>query len=104
MDSPTQITFDYNNAIRQAQKLEGIASSVKSLGNAKMNGVESNLRGAWNSDSSSAYFKKMTRVQGEIQTTARNLSKIAASIRDIAKINYDAEMEAWRIANERKEE
>lgn len=98
----TEIYFNYSKAIRQAEKLEEVARKLRDQANDKMAEILKDVKAAWESDNSSAYLRKGVKVQGDIVTTARNLENIASAIRKIAIQIRNAELEAWRIANERK--
>lgn len=56
---------------------------------------------AWKSDSVGQYLTKGRKVGTDMQSTAKNIGQIASTIRTIARMIREAELEAWRIANER---
>ena len=66
-----------------------------------MEGILNDVHGAWKSDSAPQYIKKGQKVEGDMRATAGNLANIASTIRTIAQRIRDAELVAWRIANER---
>lgn len=102
MSSLAEIYFNYNKAIEQAAKLEGIAKRLSTAADRDLETILSDVSRAWKSDSSPQYIRKGQKVQGDMHTTERNLKNIAQAIRTIAKRIFEAELEAWRIANERK--
>lgn len=102
MSSLSEIYFNYNKAIAQANRLDGIASKMQNAANRDMQGILNDVSRAWKSDSAPQYVRKGEKVKGNIQTSSKNLEEIASTIRTIAKRVRDAELEAWRIANERK--
>lgn len=102
MSSLSEIYFNYNKAIAQANRLDGIAKKMKNAANRDMQGILNDVSRAWKSDSAPQYVRKGETVKGNIQTSAKNLKEIASTIRTIAERVRDAELEAWRIANERK--
>lgn len=102
MSSYSEIYFNYNKAIAQANRLDGIAKKMKNAADRDMQGILNDVSRAWKSDSAPRYVEKGETVKGNIQTSAKNLKEIASTIRTIAKRVRDAELEAWRIANERK--
>lgn len=102
MSSLNEIYFNYNRAIEQARNLENISKRLKTAANNTMEDILNDVHVAWKSDSTSQYIKKGQKVEGDIRTTASNLTNIARTIRTIAQRVRDAELEAWRIANERK--
>ena len=98
----SEIYFNYNQAISQANELDSIAKKAKQAANTDLQQIMNNVSSAWKSDNSNNYLKKGEKVGNDIRTTATNLTKIATAIRTIAKRVRDAELEAWRIANARK--
>ena len=101
MRSLSEIYFNYDRAIEQAKKLEGISRQLKKAADNTMEGILNDVHGAWKSDSAPQYIKKGQKVEGDMRATAGNLANIASTIRTIAQRIRDAELVAWRIANER---
>lgn len=101
MSSLSEIYFNYNRAIEQARELDNIAKRLKNAANNTMEDILNDVHVAWKSDSTPQYIRKGQKVEGDIRTTANNLTNIAHAIRTIAQRIRDAELEAWRIANER---
>ena len=101
MSSLSEIYFNYDRAIEQAKKLEGISRQLKKAADNTMEGILNDVHGAWKSDSAPQYIKKGPKVEGDMRATAGNLANIASTIRTIAQRIRDAELVAWRIANER---
>lgn len=102
MSTLNEIYFNYNKAISQAQELEGISKRLKTAANDTMEDILNDVHAAWKSDSTPLYIKKGRKVEDDIRTTATNLANISQAIRTIAQRIRDAELDAWRIANERK--
>lgn len=98
-----EIYFNYNRAMEQANRLDDIGRQLDKQSDNKMEEILNNVRSAWESDNSAQYVKKGQKVQNDIKTTADNLHRIAETIRKIANQIREAELEAWRIANERKD-
>ena len=101
MSSLSEIYFNYDRAIEQAKKLEGISRQLKKAADNTMEGILNDVHGAWKSDSAPQYIKKGQKVEGDMRATAGNLANIASTIRTIAQRIRDAELVAWRIYNER---
>ena len=102
MSSLTEIYFDYNQAMAQAAKLDDIGQRLTNAANQNMEQVLKEINAAWKSDSSPRYIEKGRHVKDDMRETAARIREIAETIRKIAKRILDAELEAWRIANERK--
>lgn len=102
MSSLSEIYFNYNQAIAQANKLDDIAKRLTNVAHQDMERILNEINSAWKSDNSPKYIQKGQKVEGDIGVTAGNIKNIASSIRTIAKRVLEAELEAWGIANERK--
>lgn len=102
MSSLSEIYFNYNKAIEQANRLDDVAKRLTAAADVTMAGILSDVYKAWKSDSAPAYIKKGEKVEQDMGITSKNLREIAQAIRVIAQRIRDAELEAWRIANERK--
>ena len=102
MSSLAEIYFNYDKAISQANQLDNVAKKLKNAANNNMETILNDVSRAWKSDSAPQYVKKGQKVGNDMNTSAKNLNQIASTIRSIAKTVRDAELEAWRIANERK--
>ena len=101
MSSLSEIYFNYDQAIRQANDLDAVAKKLHNAANKDMDKILNDINRAWKSDSTPQYLNKGKKLEQDITTSARNLEKIADAIRTIAKTVRDAELRAWRIANDR---
>ena len=101
MATLSEIYFNYNQAIEQAKQLDEVAEQLTNAANRDMEDLLNDVSRAWKSDSAPQFLKKGQKVEGDMRTTARNLKNIASAIRTIAKRIREAELTAWRIANER---
>lgn len=102
MSSRSEIRFNFRQALNQADKLDAVADR---LGNISKNSMEQSMQGlaaAWKGENAAAFLKKEDILKRDIKETAANIRDIADDIRRIAKRVYDAEMEALRIASERR--
>ncbi len=102
MKTAAEINFDYQRAINQAEDLDNAAADLKRTAQNSLEDVRSDLYRAWRSDSADSYRKKLAKVKEDMLTTAKNLNRAADTIRDIAREVRDAELNALRIAMERK--
>lgn len=100
MDAAT-IQFNYENAIAQANELDSIAKALEKIPNDQLPSTISNIKTNWTGDNATAYINKVNKLSEKTKDTVSDLKKAAASIRQIAKNIYDAEMRALRIAQER---
>lgn len=102
MSSLSEIYFNYNRAVQQADQLDNVATKLQNAANRDMEDILNNISKAWKSDSAPQYIKKGNKVEGDMLTSAHNLERIASAIRTIAERVRDSELEAWRIAHARR--
>lgn len=103
MKSSYQISVDFQNAQDQARKLEDAASRLERNVLRQMDTAEQGIHSAWKGQSATLFLSKEERLSGDIRRTASDLRGIASDIRRIARRIYDAEMEALRIAQSRRD-
>lgn len=102
MSSRREIYIDFQEAIRQAERLDEIADKLEQVSKKKMEHSMQSLAAAWKGENASAFLKKEDHLQDDIYQTSKNVRNIANDIRVVANRIYRAEMTAWQIANERK--
>lgn len=95
------INMEFNKAKKQAEKLEEIARELDQTANNQMGNALAGINSAWKSDTAGAYLRKGEKVQEELRSRAKELRKVASTIKQIAQNTYDAEMTAYKIAQER---
>ena len=93
-----QININFQEAMRKAERLEGIAEDIRKIAVNEMENEIRNISGNWKGENATEYLKKVEIVRGKMEKTASNLKQIAQTIRTIARNTYDAEMSAIRIA------
>lgn len=96
-----EILLNYNQAIKQATKLDQSANRLERLAAEQLGSAVGTLQIAWQSDSSPQYYGKVGKVQGDIRATAGKLRKIANSIRITAGAVKKADLRALEIAQAR---
>lgn len=97
----SEILFNYRQAIRQAEKLDELADKIERLAVEKIGNTVGSLRNNWNSDNSHRYYSKVGQVQNDIKGNARNIRRVASSIRTTAESIKRAELRALEIARQR---
>ena len=95
------IIFNYRQAMRQATELDSVAANLERLSKRELENALDNVAANWQGDNANIYCRKGDRLQGNINSTARELRSAAAEIRRIAKRIYDAEMANLEIAMKR---
>lgn len=95
------IRMDFQNANRQADKLEDIAKKIDQAARNDLMDCMQGVSNNWKSDTSTAYCRKGREVANQLQSLAKSLQKTASSVRTIAKNTYDSEMRALALARKR---
>ena len=101
MKSSSEIRFDFQNAMQQAQKLDELANDIDRRVANKMDETAQNVHAAWKGDSATLYIGKTQELRQQVQQTAKTLRDTAEDIRRIARRIYEAEMRALEIAQSR---
>lgn len=96
------IRMDFQNANRQAEKLEDIAKKIEQTAKNDLMGCMQGVSNNWKSDSATTYCRKGREVANQLQSLATSLQKTATSVRTIARNTYDAEMRALELAKKRR--
>lgn len=102
MKSKTQIRMNFAKARADADKIDRIASAMRTLSRGKLEHSINDLAAAWTGANSRLFLKKEGQLQNDIEQTVRSLNGIAEDIRRIAKQVYEAEMRAYDIATRRR--
>lgn len=102
MSSRSEIRFNFRQALNQADKLDDVADRLERLSGRTLENSMQTLSAAWKGENAAAFLNKEDILKGDIKKTAANIHDIADDIRRIAKRVYNAEMEALRIASERR--
>ena len=88
--------MNYREAIQQARDLDTLADKVRSTANDKVEQSMQVLSSGWKGNNASEFLRKYGQLKQQILDSATD------DIRRTAKIVYDAEMAALRIAQTRK--
>lgn len=102
MRSRDQIYFDFSAARREAGRLDDLADALSQSAVDGMENTSRQVGRAWRGESANTYMRKSAALQEQLDRTVSELREIARDIRAIAKAVYDAEMEALRIATQRR--
>ena len=93
------IEITFGNALKQAKQLEDCADDMRRVAKSGMNNIKNDLSSAWKGDSASSYLAKMEDTSDNICETAKKLDQIAASLRKVAKIFRQTELDALNLLN-----
>lgn len=99
MATRESIEIDFQQAMSQADRIDGIASQLSNLSNNKFGGSLQQLAGGWKGDNAKAYIGKGNALKSNINQSANELREIANAIREAARRIYAAEMAAIDIVN-----
>lgn len=102
MSSYWQIQFDFNEARRQANKLDDIAQKLRSLAKKQIENSIDEIPSFWTGKSANLFVTKQNEMKQNIINTARELEEQADNIRKIAQLIYEAEQRALEIAQRRE--
>lgn len=95
------IQMDFRKAKSQANALEQAAGNIKNLSDKKYNSTLNELAVNWTGDNSQKFIGKGRQLQINMTSTADAIQAVAEAIREIARVIYEAEMEAWERAHNR---
>lgn len=102
MKTKAQIEFDFNQALQRASEIDELGLDLARVARQDIENTRTELHAAWRGESEQLFQTKAERLQTQVNKTASELNGIADSIRSIARIIYEAEMEALRIATEQQ--
>ena len=99
-DSQT-IYFNYQKALRQADRIDQAAEELSRVSGNEFQGALQDLSTGWTGESASLYFVKGDRLADDMNATAGELHQAAADLRTMARRLYEAEMAALAAAADR---
>ena len=100
MDRAT-IEFNYSRAQNLASSIVTNVEKINSLDDKRLKVVMQLIADTWEGENSQKYIAKCETVLGTIIGVAGSAISVAATINEIARNIYEAEMEALRIEEER---
>ena len=104
MRTSYQIYCDYVRAITKANRIEGVARTLNTVSNRYLSDEIDNLSQQWQGDAIHIVRSKGAEISTSITDQARNLFRLADTMRAIARRNYNAEMRALELARIREGE
>lgn len=94
------INVNYNDAIRQAKKLESIAKALKKQVRNAENYIN-DLQNNWKGDNAKKFCAKVNESKKQLNNNANNLDDIASAMRISAAKYKEAELQ--KLADENEE-
>lgn len=101
MKTQWQIEFDFNQARKQAERLDDIADRLENLAKRQIESCNQEIPSYWRGKSASLFQQKQEEMKTNVLETAQDLRAQAEHIREIARRLYEAEMAALEIARRR---
>lgn len=101
MATSSLLEIDFRKAYRQADELDDIARDTRRLADTSLEDGIKSVSANWKGDNSDAFQGKCKEEQTRITTLADDISSVAATIREIARLAEEAEEEARRLAKNR---
>ncbi len=101
MKTEYQIHLDYNQAMRQADKLDELAAELEQVGGTKLGEALGQVRANWSGENADAFLRKANVLTTQNGKNVKKLRSIASTIRTVATNTYNADLRALRIAQER---
>lgn len=98
----SRIEMDFQRANRQADSLEELASELGKLAGSQFEGSLNELAANWKGDNANAFLQKGARLEENMKQTAKSIKNTAIQLRRTAKLIYDAEMYAKKLAEKRE--
>ena len=89
---------NFNSAILQAEKLEGIASRVDNIGREELIEVIDEIASYWEGQTAKQYHNKGVHLAEDVKGIALSLRRAARSMRMIAANSYSAQKNALELA------
>lgn len=99
MKSKTTIQFEFQQVMSQASALEDSALELQNV-RAQINTLVDSLRAGWVGESAELYFQKCNELAYKLNTSQKNLDKVADVIRKSAKAYRDAELAAIQVVQD----
>lgn len=94
-----EIEMDFRKAEQQVSELREIASSLSFMSDRELGGTLDQLAKNWTGDNAAKYLDKGEALQGNLETTAIAIRKVAVVIQETAARLHRQEIEAWEIAH-----
>lgn len=97
-----EIQMDFSQAMRAAEELDQLAQKLDDVSNKKIESTFQFLKQTWTGEASQEFIKKGKILEEKIAAEGKLLKQNAEAIRVSARAIYNAEMEAFRLAQIRE--
>lgn len=102
MKTEYQIYLDYQNAIRQADKLEKLADELNKVGGKDYERELDQIRMSWNGENADKFLHASSVILSRNSKNVKKMRDIASVIRKTAENTMQAELKALEIAKKRE--
>lgn len=96
-----QTEFNYAQALKRADELEEVAQRIRNNIRSELSNSAYSIKYFWKGNASDKYMLKLSKAIEELETTASNYERVAATVRETAKRSYEMELRVIRIAESR---
>lgn len=102
MKSRYSIEIDFRIAMEHADKVEKIGNDMNQMCEEELEACIQSIRNHWTGENAELYLEKEEQMRNGVVSLAERVIQTAETIREMAQNLYQAEMQAWEIANERE--
>lgn len=95
------INMNFNLTMNKAQELDNLAGELERMATSNLENTLQTLSRSWTGDAANAYINKGRIMENKIKSSADQLRAIAGTLRHVAQVTYNAEIQAYMIANQR---
>jgi uncharacterized protein YukE len=94
------MNFNYDLAVRQAAKVEEIASDMRALADNRLGAAYEGIGAVWDGEASDAFMAHCHETKRRVSSRANELLETARRMREVARILREAEERARREMEE----
>jgi uncharacterized protein YukE len=95
------MNFNYNKAIKQAEKIESVADDMQNIANRQFQTAINSISVCWKGDASAAFNRYCVATQTDMRAQSSKLLDLGKRIREVAKILKEAEEKALELQRQR---
>lgn len=102
MKSRYSIEIDFRIAMEHADKVEKIGNDMNQMCEEELETCIQSIRNHWTGENAELFLEKEEQMRNGVVSLAERVIQTAETIREMAQNLYQAEIQAWEIANERE--
>jgi len=93
------LSFNYNKAVNQANRIESIADDMLSIANNQLRQTIESIGVSWQGEASDHFLQNCDAALADIRAQANRLRELARRINEAAKSIRDAEVKTAAVKN-----